>query len=221
MFLVIPQGINTTHPIPCCLSKKSWHDSIFIGSARRSMLKENIVVRADSRFAPSQWETALLCNNVSHWLGASLESALEVVVWFWVSLILFLPSKAMQHRKCWWQKGESCPGGRYWNYYPGALSLTHWPLVNLDAILKNQFSILFLCWGSAELLMLIPSGECHGTLPMSILVQVMAWCRQATSHYLSQCWPRSMPPNGVLRVNELRQITTTGADIVQMFFNCK
>ena len=25
--------------------------------------------RADSRFAPSQWETALLCNDVSHWLG--------------------------------------------------------------------------------------------------------------------------------------------------------
>ena len=33
----------------------------------------------------------------------------------------------------------------------------------------------------------------------STLVQVMAWCRQATSHYLSQCWPRSMPPNGVTR----------------------
>ena len=31
--------------------------------------------RADSTFVPSQWETALLC-NVSHWLGASLESAL-------------------------------------------------------------------------------------------------------------------------------------------------
>ena len=29
------------------------------------------------------------------------------------------------------------------------------------------------------------------------LVQVMAWCRQATSHYLSQCWPRSMSPYGV------------------------
>ena len=25
----------------------------------------------------------------------------------------------------------------------------------------------------------------------STLVKVMAWCRQATSHYLSQCWPRS------------------------------
>ena len=33
--------------------------------------------RADSRFAPSQWETALFCNAVSHWLGTSLESALK------------------------------------------------------------------------------------------------------------------------------------------------
>ena len=33
----------------------------------------------------------------------------------------------------------------------------------------------------------------------STLVQVMAWCRQATSHYLSQCWPRSMSPYGVIR----------------------
>ena len=33
----------------------------------------------------------------------------------------------------------------------------------------------------------------------STLVQVMAWCHQATSHYLSQCWPRSMSPNGVIR----------------------
>ena len=26
----------------------------------------------------------------------------------------------------------------------------------------------------------------------STWLQVMAWCRQATSHYLSQCWPRSL-----------------------------
>ena len=31
-----------------------------------------------SRVALSQWEMALLCNNVSHWLGASLESALDI-----------------------------------------------------------------------------------------------------------------------------------------------
>ena len=35
-----------------------------------------VMSRADSRFAPSQWNNALICNDVSHWLGASLESAL-------------------------------------------------------------------------------------------------------------------------------------------------
>ena len=33
----------------------------------------------------------------------------------------------------------------------------------------------------------------------STLVQVMAWCRQTTSHYLNECWPRSMSPYGVTR----------------------
>ena len=36
--------------------------------------------RADSRFAPSQWEMALLCNDISHWLGESLESSLAHVL---------------------------------------------------------------------------------------------------------------------------------------------
>ena len=33
--------------------------------------------RTDSKFALSQWETALLCNALSHWLGSNLESALS------------------------------------------------------------------------------------------------------------------------------------------------
>ena len=37
------------------------------------------------------------------------------------------------------------------------------------------------------------------TVDQSTLVQVMAWCRQATSHNLSQCWPRSLSPYGVTR----------------------
>ena len=46
---------------------------------------------------------------------------------------------------------------------------------------------------------------------MSTLVQVMAWCRQswccqATSHYLSQCWPRSMSPYGVTRPQWLNTV---------------
>ena len=42
----------------------------------------------------------------------------------------------------------------------------------------------------------------------STLVQVMACCHQATSHYLSQCWPRSMSPYGVTRPQWVK-ITTT------------
>ena len=37
-------------------------------------------IRADSRFAPSQWETSLLCSDVSHWLGAKLESAVSMIL---------------------------------------------------------------------------------------------------------------------------------------------
>ena len=33
----------------------------------------------------------------------------------------------------------------------------------------------------------------------STLVQVMAWCRQATSHYLNQCWPWFLLPYGITR----------------------
>ena len=40
---------------------------------------------------------------------------------------------------------------------------------------------------------------CALTNDKSTLVQVMAWCHQATSHYLSQCWPSSMSPYGVTR----------------------
>ena len=36
---------------------------------------------------------------------------------------------------------------------------------------------------------------------------VMAWCHQATSHYLSQCWPRSMSPNGITRPHWVNIIT--------------
>ena len=46
----------------------------------------------------------------------------------------------------------------------------------------------------------------------STLVQVMAWCRQATSHYLSQCWPRSMSPNGVTRPQWVNSSVIIGYD---------
>ena len=37
------------------------------------------IIRADSRIVPSQWETLLLCNHVSHWLGVNLESVVIMI----------------------------------------------------------------------------------------------------------------------------------------------
>ena len=34
----------------------------------------------------------------------------------------------------------------------------------------------------------------------STLVQIMAWCRQATSHYLNQCWPSAKSPYDVTKL---------------------
>ena len=39
----------------------------------------------------------------------------------------------------------------------------------------------------------------------STLVQVMAWSRQATSHYLNKCWPRYLMPYGVTRPQWVKQ----------------
>ena len=47
----------------------------------------------------------------------------------------------------------------------------------------------------------------------STLVQVMAWCHQAASHYLNQCWPRSLSPYGITRpqwVNFTAWLCTNG-----------
>ena len=51
-----------------------WYRHIYLPCDKE--VQHQIYNRADSSFASSQWETALLCNDVSHWLGANLESAL-------------------------------------------------------------------------------------------------------------------------------------------------
>ena len=55
------------------------HDAIHAIICTSTCVSEglgHIFHRTDSKFAPSQWETALLNKDVSHLLGASLESAL-------------------------------------------------------------------------------------------------------------------------------------------------
>ena len=50
----------------------------------------------------------------------------------------------------------------------------------------------------------------------STLVQVMAWCRQATSHYLSQCWLSSLSPYGIARPQWVKKgLCDNGMDVYQ------
>ena len=46
-----------------------------------TMLKQDLTIhRASFRLAPSQWETVLQSNAISHWPGENLESALYILV---------------------------------------------------------------------------------------------------------------------------------------------
>ena len=73
------------------------------------------------------------------------------------------------------------------------MPLTHWPLGNLNEILDMLFSNGFLVisgWGiSCEIALIWMLLDL--TDDQSTLVQIIAWCCQATSHYLSQCLPLS------------------------------
>ena len=58
----------------------------------------------------------------------------------------------------------------------------------------------------------------------STLVQVMAWCCQATSHYLSQSRPRSLSPYGITRpqwVNSYDYWNICGRGIMPCFWCVK
>ena len=93
------------------------------------------VVRADSRFAPSQWETALLCNDVSHWLGAILESALGGVCCMW---LFFVENhvKHSQSAKCCVLKASSF----YLSIHSSDRS------VDMICVLSIHSSILLYTW---------------------------------------------------------------------------
>ena len=68
---------------------------------------------------------------------------------------------------------------------------------NFKYVIFKQILVIDVGGISCEIALLWMSLDF--TDDQSTLVQVMAWCCQATSHYLSQCWPRSLWPYGVTR----------------------
>ena len=64
-----------------------------------------------------------------------------------------------------------------------------------NVISKQMLWIKFISTSCELLFRWMPQGTSDGTDHKSALVRAMAWCCQATSHYLSKCWPRSMSPH--------------------------
>ena len=88
-----------------------------------------------------------------------------------------------------------------WAWNPGEYVLTHWPLGDLNESLNGVIFNLILVIDdlgfSNEIALRWMLLDLTGN--KSILIQIMAWCRQATSHYQSQCWPSFMSPYGSTR----------------------
>ena len=53
----------------------TYHITVIVGNPMMTFI-DPLCSRADSGFVPSQWETSLQSNAVSHWLGTNLELGL-------------------------------------------------------------------------------------------------------------------------------------------------
>ena len=75
--------------------------------------------------------------------------------------------------------------------------LTHWPLGDFNEI---SYKVILLIDGWDISCEIAFRWLClNHTDEKQTLVHIMAWCHQATRHYLSQCWSRSILPYGVTR----------------------
>ena len=105
---------------------------------------------AHSRFAPSQWETALLCKDVSHWLGANLESVLLQWCHMSIKVSQITDNLTVSSNACWVDKSkESIIVLHYWTFVRGIHQWSVVPLSNGQWCGKyDNFSIMPNLWCS-------------------------------------------------------------------------
>ena len=105
---------------------------------------------AESRLRPSQWETLLQSNAVSHWLGANLGSALNI--------------ESSQTRT---QEQIEDDPFQHWISYSYSTNLILSSMWKLIIISKAQFSYAF-SW-------LIPKTFTHKTTMPSMFLGILVW----------------------------------------------
>ena len=167
--------------------------------------------RAESRFAPNQWETSLQSNAVSHWLGANLGSALVVCslqrVWVTTYCLLAWLGHERQVLVQYWSRDSKLFTSKF---LMGRRDPQTMIIMGPRALRMGP--IIDQCFYSLEILRFVPSIDlarnvnlgCASSDAMwhwkswSTLVQLMscclthwsvqmACCLTAPSHHLNQC----------------------------------
>ena len=120
-----------------------------------------------------------------HYLFYSCPIALHKA-WQWYCCALYKISKWLE----------------YWNGYHGMMGFHEvWveDEFRMDIIYCTAPQIYVISEVPWHYEVTLRSMSVHLTDHKSTLVQIRAWCRQATSYCLSQCWPKSMLPYGITR----------------------
>ena len=74
--------------------------------------------------------------------------------------------------------------------------------INFRHVISKQILVIDGWGNSCDIALIWMSLDF--TDDQSTLVQLMAWWRQATRHYLRQCWPKYMPPYDVTRPQRVK-----------------
>ena len=149
--------------------------------------------RDQSRCVPSQWETLLHCNDISHWLGTHLDWSLFYAVCMafthWDMSVLKNKPKILHISSAWcgkmiYELNELIPARpetdlRYWD-----------PWICLSVKLINYDRDLHYTWASGLFCMInssLPNAVYMHQWTGSAMVQVIQACSTPSRH-LNQCW---------------------------------
>ena len=135
-----------------------------------------MVIIIPAHTVPGHQQLQCWLNNQTYFFNISLD--------FDTSISPLMSNKIFRNLTVHWKfiVNSLTPGKFKWSF---RYVIFKWILVIDGWVISCEIALIWMSLDSTD--------------DQSTLVQVMAWCHQATSHYLSQCWPRSLPPYGVTR----------------------
>ena len=147
------------------------------------------------------------CSEVDRLVTFSTLSLCNLLWWWLITYVM----TSYHHHQCWFSLRNflffcfaRCSDGQpQWG---------SWELfININSLAPGRFEWhfrwLIFKWFGTEVSHAIVFRwvSLDFTEDKSTLVQVMTWCHQATGHYLSQCWPRSVSPYNAIRPQWVKQ----------------